>query len=137
MSYVIFSKEINKDGFNLIRPFYSVFVYIFRRVSTSDGVQCSSLKKLLRSPSSDVLALPKCKQKHCMEKPYAVILFRSKQKVVTNITWNKKVKIIIYILLPNITNGILNFSLIFQRKWSCCSHTIRHIQSRIKSTINL
>ena len=59
---------MRKYAFNLMRPFsYSVFVYIFRRASTSDGVQYSGLKTLHCSPS-DVLALPKMSTKTLYEK---------------------------------------------------------------------
>ena len=45
----------------------SVFVYIFWKASTSDGVQYSGLKTLHCTPS-DVLALPKIQAKVLYEK---------------------------------------------------------------------
>ena len=49
-------------------PFsYSVFLYIFRRASRSDGVQYSELKTLHYTPS-DVLVLPKMLTKTLYEK---------------------------------------------------------------------
>ena len=50
--FYIFSKGMKKYAFNLMRPFpYSDFVDIFRRASTSGGVQYSGLKTLYKNRS--------------------------------------------------------------------------------------